>query len=109
MTHWVNSSVKYKISSPPYDENTHKITPDYYFNGVENYELVIINVYEKSEAEQLFNLITKAHDHGIKIIVLIESRIKFIQLINKVLNDYLKSGVKQRRTDRFKMMFPGFL
>lgn len=102
----INPIIKYKISKPPYGSN-HKITPDFYYNkGLDGIELVLINVYDYEAYEQLLNLVQKAHDKGIKIIVLTNSKKEFsINIQKRISYMYNKDRVKAR----FKIILPNII
>jgi len=98
-----------KLVEDPYlNQRVH----DLYVLDADNYDICIINVYNKDDAEQLLNLIIKMHDKAGKIIVITSSLDNFRQLINDVLTptSWLESDKKfPRIKDRFKNMFPGIL
>jgi DNA replication protein DnaC len=107
-----DTTIKLKIvdSAAKYVQNQHGyyggVVNDKYVHGIEAYNIVLIYVSEQSEMSngQLLQLITKAHDHKIKIIVVTDSIIEFKKLIIKEINGDDKN--KQRLTDRFRIIFP---
>ena len=82
---------------------------DMYVTGIEDFNIVIIYISEKSigSFNQLINIITKIHDYKIKIIVITDSIIVFKQQILKIIEGDEKN--KQRLIDRFRIIFPGIL
>jgi len=80
---------------------------DLYVHNAHLYDVVITKVFNRDEIDQFCVLIHIAHNHGIKLIVLIKSIDDFTTLLNKKLNFFLDVDENIRLYDRIKIIFPG--
>ena len=101
----LNSNCKCRYVLEPYRNN---FVFDLYLHDVDEFNIFIIQVTNHKEGEQLVHLIEKIHNQGSKIIVITESKEKFIDYVNSYLNCFLEKEHQQKRSDRLRIIFPGF-
>jgi DNA replication protein DnaC len=107
---------KIRLIEEPYTPIVH----DLYVHNANEYDVCIINVYDKLVNndyygcdQQLFKLIQKVHNKGSKIIVLTDSMENFKNMINKYLeleidiNRHI--GYYPQIIDRFNCIFPNII
>ena len=80
---------------------------DLYVDNAHLSDVVITKVFNRDEIDQFCVLIHIAHNHGIKLIVLIKSIDDFTTLLNKKLNFFLDVDENIRLYDRIRIIFPG--
>ena len=96
---------KIRYAEEPYKEGWE--LHDLYLHGVENYDVVIMKVFDIHEAQSLLNIVDKAHSYGIKVIVLCRSIEKFKSLIKQFLSYSYYKKRNVRLYDRIRVIFPG--
>ncbi len=96
---------KIRIAREPY---RHQRVYDLYMHDIQKYNIFLIKVETNSEGEQLIKLVESAHDRGSKIIVLSKNAKEFKSKVDYYLNSFLNENYKVRRTDRLRIIFPGY-
>ncbi|VVU94304.1 hypothetical protein CPAV1605_24 [seawater metagenome] len=81
---------------------------DLYMHDIQEYNIFLIKVENNNEGEQLIRLVENAHDKGSKIIVISKSASEFKSKVDNYLNSFLTENYKVRRTDRLRIIFPGY-
>jgi hypothetical protein len=81
---------------------------DLYMHDIEEFDLFVIKVTNRSEGEQLVHLIENIHDKADKLIVLSEDKESFTSYINSYIHSSLNDKYLIRRLDRLRIIFPGY-
>jgi DNA replication protein DnaC len=105
----INPKSKIYLPGSPYIVKVH----DMYMHKLKKdsaYDTVIISIDKKNgRTEQLINLISKVHDYGLKVIVLVDKSIDLNNQIKQELKKITKKDNEIRLIDRTKSLFPSLL
>lgn len=79
---------------------------DKYVHDAHQYTVIVISVNDKTEVEQLLNLVQRVHDHGLKLVVTTFLNKKdLFELITQTVNSSPYEKDRERLTDRIKNLF----
>jgi DNA replication protein DnaC len=102
----IKEQIKIYKARSPYKND---YVDDFYVHTAEEYNVVVIKVSITDEVEQLLHLIHKAHNYGIKCIIVTTSIYDLSQLLIEVLDSYSLKNEKPRLTERVNLLLPGIL